>query len=453
MALKNRLKPLLIKIAKSSKGPKLRSLLDGMDEIVNAEVGSQYRADMSDRLSVAKLTNQDNVVQIGLNHSTNKKMNDNSIGKSKIKVRFFHCNENTFNVIQTVYDAFLQDDRFELLIVLFGGSYSGLIQQMEDGGYPYIVDYDYDIEKDKPDISIVYHLEIYYPPALQNIWKKTNYMVVVPLGVGQMWYGNRARTIRRMNLAKFHPDLFFLSKICYESLKKVIGEDKAVQVAPAQFDLSYHLLNKKSLYYPTGWEKLKNKKVVMYMSDHGLRPNTISDEVSFDLYCKTLFDFAKNNQDCGLIIRLHFSLIKELLSTFWSLDDYRKIVDYCTKSKNIVWDESDNYLTGLSIANACLIDVNCSVSFFSLAANKPIGIPLRFDMPVQVNNPDLINSYYIIKSTKDCENFLLEVKDGIDSSKTTRQKAFEEFIETYDGQNGQRIKDIIVKRYFESQKI
>ena len=184
------------------------------------------------------------------------------------------------------------------------------------------------------------------------------------------------------------------------------------------------------------------------MTDHGLRMYLTSDEVSFDLYFKELIRYFDEHKDCGLILRLHFALIKELLSTYWSINDYKNFVKYCNSSSNIVWDETDDYLNGLSIADASLVDVNCTLVYFVLASNKPIAVPLRYDMPVVVNNPDLLEYYYKIKSKSDLIAFLEEVRTGIDSTKEKRQEAFDKYIETFDGKNGERIFNIIVDKYF-----
>lgn len=433
--MKRLLKSLLIKVANSQKGSALLGMLTAVTEIVAMQAGRKFRDGMNNKLAIGNIINapKDNrIVNIANN--------------GKIKIRFYHCSASTFNVIQTVCENFINDERFDVKIVLFGKDYTNMQKQMKQYGFDYIYDYNYDIATDKPDISVIYHLEIIYPPQLTKVRDYSKYVALVPLGIGSIWFGER--TVKRMNLDWFNADMCCVGNMCYDRLIEPIGKDVIERISPAQFDLAYRKFNK-PIDYPKGWEKLKGKKVFMLMTDHGLRMNLISDEVSFDLYFKQLMDYFKNHQDCALILRLHFALVRELVNTYWSLDDYQTFVEYCRNSSNIVWDETDDYLNGLAIADASLVDVNCSLIYFVLAANKPIGVPLRYDMPVAVNNPWLLDKYYKIQSNDDMYDYLEMVRLGKDPRKLQRQEAFDDYIETFDGKNGERIATKIKKRYFE----
>lgn len=437
MNIKESLKKFLISISTTKKGVVLLNYLRGIVSIMENEACRRYRNEINTRLAIGNLVgNNKEIIDM------QQFIYDESA--KKIKIRFFHCSDSTFNVIQTVCEYFRSSPNYDVLIVLFGNLYSGMIKQMKELNFPYIADYNYDLRKDSPDISVIYHLEMYYPPQLTEIRKYSKYVSLVPLGLGSIWFGDR--TLKRMNLSSFNADLCFVGNLCFNRLKDSIGKDKAVRCTPAQFDLSYRKFSEPKTY-PPGWEKLKGKKTLMLMTDHGIQYNKISDEVSFDLYFKNLIEFFNKNKEVGLILRLHFALIHELVSTFWSLDDYKSFVKYCNESPNIVWDETSDYLTGLHIADGVMIDVNCSLIYFALAANKPIAIPYRYDMDVEVNNPDLLQYYYSIRSNEDMVSFIDTIIKGEDPMKTQRQKAFDMFIETFDGKNGERIGKIIDERY------
>ncbi len=441
MSLKKILKSELIKIAKSKNGPRVQELLRGMSEIVDMEAGRAFREQMTKRLSVSNLLDN-NEISISPKRESHKLESS----QGKIKVRFFHCNASTFSVIQSVCECFKNDDRFDLLIVLFGNAYTGMIAQMEDKGYSYILDINYDIKVDLPDISLTYHPEIAYPPGLTHIKDYSRFFVFLPLSIGSIWFGDR--TVSRLHLDSFNADICFVGNLCYDRLLEPVGADKIERMSPPQFDLAYKKFSEKK-EYPIGWEKLKGKKTTMLMTDHGLKMNLISDEVTFDLYFNKLISYYKEHTNEGLILRPHFALVRELVSTYWSLDDYQSFIKFCNQSPNIVWDETSDYLTGLSISDACIVDVNCSLVYFVLAANKPVAVPLRYDMPVEINNPELVEHYYTIRSNKELENFLSNVNKGIDPMKEKRQQAFDAYIETFDGKNGQRIFDTILKRYYD----
>lgn len=441
MSIKKFFKNELIKIANSKIGPRVQELLRGMSEIVDMEAGREYREQMTKRLSVSNLLDNN---EISITPKNESKKLEHSQGK--LKVRFFHCNASTFNVIQSVCECFKNDDRFDLVIVLFGNAYTGMIAQMEDKGYNYILEINYDIKVDMPDISITYHPEIAYPPGLTHIKDYSKFFVLLPLSIGSIWFGER--TVSRLHLNSFNADICFVGNLCYDRLIKPVGADKIEKMSPPQFDLAFRKFSEPKVY-PAGWEKLKGKKTTMLLTDHGLKMNLTSDEVTFDLYFYELINYYKTHTDEGLILRLHFALIRELVSTYWSLDDYHSFINFCKASPNIVWDETSDYLIGLSIADACMVDVNCSLVYYVLAANKPIAVPLRYDMPVEINNPELVEHYYTIRSNEELENFLSNVNNGIDPMKEKRQQAFDTYIETFDGKNGQRIFDTIVRRYYD----
>lgn len=439
--LKQFVKKLFVRLAQSSSGPVLLRMLNGIYEIVNSHAGRKYRDEMTERLAVSDLV-CNNIPSDVL------KMNTISYNTKKIKVRFFHYHPTTFNVIETVCEAFRNDNRYDVLIVLFDRDFVANVKQMEEKGYNYIEEFNYNLEKDHPDISVIYHLEIMYPPQLTKIRDHSSYVALVPLGLGSMWYGNRETTLNRMNLDRYKADICFVSKICYDGLEDAIGKEIIAKCTPAQFDMSYRKFQKKKTYPPT-WEKLRGKKVVMLMTDHGIRTNRVSDEVSFDIYFRTLIVYMNEHKDMGLVLRLHPALITELLSSFWSIGDYNSFVNFCAQSDNIIWDTTDDYLNGLSIADACLVDVNCSLVYFVLAANIPTAVLLRDDMPVAISNPELIKYYYNIKSIDDLVHYLENVEHDQDPMKEHREYAFREYIERFDGQNGLRIKKKIEDSYFE----
>lgn len=437
MSIKKIVKRGLIKIAKSNYGSKLQNMLGGMSEIVDNEAGRCFRSEMLKRLAVNEIiTAREAVIQ--------KKSISGVHSDNRIKIRFFHCNENTINVIQTVCEQFQKDQRFDVQVVLFGGSYTAMIAQMNELGLKYITDADYDIVQDKPDISIVYHLEIIYPPKLLSIREHTKMVVLLPLSIGSIWFGSR--TVSRMHLDQFNADVCFIGNLCYDRLIEPVGKSVIERMSPPQFDLLYRRLCEE-VVYPVGWEKLKGKKTIMWMTDHGLKKNIISDEVSFDLYFHSVINYFVQHEEMGLIIRLHFALLNELLGTYWTLDDYEKFRKFCDDSPNIVWDDTKDYLNGLLLADASIVDVNCSLMYYTLGARKPIGIPLRYDMPVEVNNPELLESYYQIRGEEDCCAFLDMVRKGEDPMRELRERAFDLYITNLDGKNGERIYNKIIERY------
>lgn len=455
MSVKRRLKEVykksLTKIARSKSGGKVASFLSGTVSILEAESGKKNKAEISERLMVKKLIGEkpDGIsVTDGIKaaHGENKGMYD--ISDSRLRVRVMHCNPGTLNAIQTICEAFQADLGYQLIVVLMeesGNSYA-LARQMEEKGFDFVFNSDYDIMKDKPDITIFYQLEYRYTDNIFMARQYSKMLVLVPLTLTTIWYGERS--VSRMHLDKFLPDVMFATDLVMEKIRKNVSGCEILTMVPPQVDTVYRGLNE-NLTYPKGWEKLKGKKVMFYMTDHGLGEYKVSDELSFDLYLPTLMDYVgkEENKNVGLIIRPHFALLRELLSYHWSVADYRKFVDFCDKSENIIWDETDDFMNGLSVCDAVLSDLNTSVTYFSLASMKPIAITLRYDMPVKLENKDFTDGLYVLHSQENCIRFMNMVKQGKDPMRENRQGLFDRLIAPFDGENGKRIKEKIVSEY------
>lgn len=469
--LKTVYKSLLIGIGKSKIGNSISSFLSGTVSIMQEEGERQNRDAISARLMVSRLIGDADGKEIcsstliSSNALVNEKIDVDSIigdcdrkaddgvhgvrtAPKKIKVRVMHCNPGTFNAIETISESFQKDIRYNLKIILMqeSGNSFGLSKQMEAKGFDYVFDNEYDVKTDRPDITIFYQLEYIYTDAIFEARKYSKMVVLVPLTLTTIWYGERS--ISRMHLKKFQPDIIFATDLVMDRMNGNALGVKLLKMVPPQVDTVYRKLSGGECY-PEGWEKLKGKKVMFYMTDHGLRQYTVSAEVSFDLYISTLVEYIKkaDNEGVGLIIRPHFALIRELLAYYWSVDDYRSFVDFCNKSPNIVWDETNDFMNGLAVCDAVLSDLNTSVTYFSLASMKPIAVTLRYDMPVENNNEDLTDGLYIVHSRDNFIQFMDMIKAGKDPKKEKRKALFNRLIAPFDGENGRRIKEAIEQEY------
>lgn len=455
--LKTIYKKMLVKVGRSKAGNSVSSFISGTASILENEVGRANREKISARLMVERL--------VGTNATSDnfkgdyterlelreKEKADNS--SREIKVRIMHCHSNTLNAIETISESFQEDPKFDLKVILMheSGNSSELAKQMEYKGFPYLFDYDYDLQDDRPDIVLFYQLEYRYPDKLYEAYIYAKLVVLVPLTLTTIWYGERS--ISRMHLDMFKPGLVFATDLVMDKMKANASDILLKKMVPPQIDTVYRrLITEKR--YPDGWEKLKNKKVMFYMTDHGLRHYFVSDEVSFDLYISLLMDFARReeNKDIGLIIRPHFALINELLAHFWSVSDYEALIKYCNDSPNIVWDDTTDFMNGLSVCDAILSDLNTSVTYFSLASMKPIAITLRYDMFVQNYNKEFTDELYEVHSEQDLIDFMNMVKRGEDPKLDRRKTLFEKLIAPFDGESGKRVKNDIEKEYYSKIK-
>lgn len=84
-----------------------------------------------------------------------------------------------------------------------------------------------------------------------------------------------------------------------------------VEMGNAKFDGIYQAMQRK--HYLGKWRKLKGKITVLLTTTHGINNESEPVACTFDLYVKTIFDYAAHNQEIGIIFRPHPALVREML--------------------------------------------------------------------------------------------------------------------------------------------
>lgn len=120
------------------------------------------------------------------------------------------------------------------------------------------------------------------------------------------------------------------------------------------------------------------------------------------------------------------------------------------ESPNLIWDEMPDYSYAYAAADAIITDVRCGITVSALPTGKPLCVFYRMGVPEMPEQfPELIDNLYQVRSEEEAINFLEMIRRGEDPMKEQREKAFHECVYAFDGQNGQRMKDFIVQKYFE----
>ncbi|MDE7430549.1 MAG: hypothetical protein K2N34_01300, partial [Lachnospiraceae bacterium] len=386
------------------------------------------------------------------------KSETNAKASNKIKVRVMHSEAMCWNTISTICQAFKDDLLFDVLLVI-----SAVIDreevagQAQEKGYNYILLDEYYVESDMPDILVLHNAYNPGETARGNYREFTKLIVVASFQL--VIYDN---TIEEFLLTqdrvfgRCRPDYFLFDSFLYQKIAQLdYFSGNIVEMGNAKFDGIY-LATQAKKYANDYWKKLEGKRTVLWAPSHGIVSRNrggyeVQKYLTFDLYAKTFFDYANQNQEMGFIFRPHNTFINEMLEfRFWSPQDLELFKQYCKNSANIVYDDADTYDISFSIADGILTDAFCGVTCSALPTLKPICACYRSkekeDAPYC---EELLKNLYSAYDSKDITAFLDMVKNNHDPMLELRKKASEKYVKHFDGKNGWRIKEFIKSKYLE----
>lgn len=322
----------------------------------------------------------------------------------------------------------------------------------EEHGVTCVYKDEYQIEMDSPDIIIFSannDLWRYSTDFIRKMRANVKLLICLPVALIlnaydsiESLYINMIERCRETNVDYIVMDRFMYS-ICEENN---ILNDSIVEIGNPKFDAIYTKLSV-TKEIPDDWEKLKGKKVFLWLGDHDWETGT---NVSFDLYARSIFEYFGSNNNASLIFRPHPVFIRDTKSLgIWSEKDVSKLEEYIRKSDNIVWDKTSDYSLAYQCADAMMTEVGSGTIASALSTKKPIAVLYRNDCKICNNNRPITDIYYSCYSEDDVVNFMDNICNDIDPLKEARVAACDKYISHFDGQNGKRLKDFIFEKYNE----
>lgn len=363
-----------------------------------------------------------------------------SEANSKIKIRFFFWGGyNLWNAIESVVEAFLKDDHYDVLVV-FSSFDSKTIYRATKNNINFTLKDHYVVENDSPDITIYNWKDVYYS------CKSIKYSVQIPATIIDGGISSLdSKSILDSLVDESKVDDVLVEKNLYR-LSSGLNYEKWREFGNPKFDLIYNYVN--GLAPCAGvYDKIKDKCIFLWAFDHNWKIKSSS----FDLYIKTILSIFLRRKESALIIRPHRNFTIELVqSQIWSKDELTYLKNYCENTENIIWDDTLDYGEAYGLADAIITDVNCGICISALPLDVPISVLCRYDgnecLP---QYPEVYENLYKIKSETEVESFVDMVLSGDDPMKRDRELLRERYISNFDGKNGERIKEFISKRYEE----
>lgn len=372
--------------------------------------------------------------------------------RDKIKVCILMRVKLFWSSVESICEAFRGDSRFDIIFLLDEvGLAPDNIDNLKSHRYKYKAEDSYNYEKEKPDILLItFHGndECFFPKCQANL----HYFKLVVAITGELITYCRDSDIS-LRLAGYHyyrPDYYIIDSLLYSYMKeKNLLQSNMIEMGNAKFDSIYKGCKKKAAI-SDGWGKLKGKKVILWANTHGIYDGIIDYTCTFDLYAKTIFDYAREHPKVAFIVRLHTAFLNEMKShRFWSAEDFIRLKQYCDESDNLVWDDSDSYNNAFSIADGILTDGFCGIIFSALPLMKPICACYRYDMEIKYGHEEYVKNLYRACSTHELNEYLDMIHSGDDPMYEQRMRAKEKYIHNFDGNNGMRIKEFIEEKFWD----
>lgn len=361
----------------------------------------------------------------------------------KIKVRILNFSMSTWNAIHSLCAACAEDPEIDLLILMGNKNKSRqMCSAIEQENYHSIGVDTYKVEKDQPDILVVSHpYDIF--TEIKDCRRYCKMIVVASMQLVR--YAHEWTTFLHQQVAgfgRYYPDYYLFDSLLYwDMVSAGFAMDNIIEIGNAKFDGIYQRLHENTL--PEKWSKLKGKKIILWTTDHGVHDGIITEDVTFDLYGRYIFDIAQKHPDIGFVFRPHKALINELLNAgLWSEQDWEKLYTYCEESVNVVYDDSLTYDDAFSVADAIITDAYCGITCSALPLLKPMCLLYRNkdDLPY---HQEIEESCYSARSVSDIQTFVEMVIAGKDEKALVHKRMAEKCIKNFDGKNGERIKNFL----------
>lgn len=365
----------------------------------------------------------------------------------KIKVRVLSSSKSTWNSLYSICKAMQEDPLFELRIIIASIDKSEAHKRsILKSNFEIVESEEYDAMEDKPDVLIVSH-PYDRQTELKGICDQCKMVVVTSMQLirykktlEEFW------SLQQSGFARFRPDYYLFDSLIYKEISESpYMSDKIIEIGNAKYDGIYNAMKDKK--YGENWDKLRNKKVILWATDHGIYNGQISYEQTFDLYAEEIFDYFKKHKEVGLIFRPHPTFIKEMLeNNLWTESEINNLALYFEKSDNMVFDLSENYNQAFSLADGIITDAYCGIICSALATKKPLCMAYR-SVELEPLHRELAEVFYSAYSSDDIVDFIEMVKKEEDDLFPLREKAFNAYIKNFDGKNGYRIKEFIKSKF------
>lgn len=371
--------------------------------------------------------------------------------KKKVNVAFFIQNPSTWSSTESVYEAFIKDNRTDVKIIQlpfihrYSTEYNKSRNLLINKQIPFIPWYLYNVEEDRPDV-VIYHSpydtsrpEMY---SVANIKRLGIKIVYIPY-CQELFGGEITKWFFNNDIHRDAWKIYIRSEKYRKMFKKnslYNGENLVVTGHP-KFDSIAKL---KDFQADERMKMLIKNKTVFLWNPHFYANNGISGS-TFNIWKDFILSIFEKRDDLFLIIRPHPLLLEGLIrinnGNTTVVDNFKSTIK---NMKNVILDENDDYRESFVLSDALISDTSSFLLSY-MPTHKPI-LHLIGENGIELNEDgqDIASVCYKGKKEEDILNFIDMVVANKDPLYDLRKSKLREHLTYFDGKCGYRINEDIL---------
>ena len=355
----------------------------------------------------------------------------------RIKAVFFVQERFTWPSLESVYDAFASNADCEAQLVYVDFEHANTdtsrdwFAEYNEMNLPMIRSEEYDLSSESPDLA--FFVKPYDGIPMQfyidELDKVVRRSVYIPYFVNWMALKNIDFLIRYHFQLPLHekawkifdaPDFIRESHVQHGSRK---GENVEL-IGHPRFDVIGKLENIRERV-PASWKmKIAGRQVVLWNTHSYIADNNWS---TFGTLGRQILEYFQNNRQLVLLWRPHPHFFNSLVNGgVMTAEQVEELIARVTDSENIILDQTPDYLSAFSVADALISDASSLLVEF-LLTRQPVMYTYN-ESNESIVHEDLLPALYKASTWDDVERFLRMLVEGKDDKLGERMSVIEKFL-------------------------
>ncbi|KWH08498.1 CDP-glycerol glycerophosphotransferase [Burkholderia territorii] len=365
------------------------------------------------------------------------------------KIRFLFQTGSQWYCYASVYEAFIEDHRYDVAIVALPFTKNGVQIGdpawifLEEQRLPFIHYRHYDIANDAPDIVFLHNPydetrpDPYHARALHESGIRLAY---IPYGP-DMGDGDANRCFQyRMDTQVFAWRIFARSENHRQRFKTFLPGSirRVVATGHPKIDRIYDSTVDNPLR-----SRFDGRKVLLWNPHFSVGFPAHLRWSTFDRYLKTFCDLVVNRPDIAIIMRPHPNLFYTLMQSDAGKQVIRMLIALAKSQQHFMIDQSPLYHHAFDASHALITDTS-SLMYEYLACDKPIlHLECEGGGGINAEARHMLQGMANARSERDIIAFVDTIASGGDIKQAKRRRVIDDVLGARDGKNGWRVKHAV----------